>query len=239
MLPQIVFGGMVLRNFKLHWRRLIDQKSITLHGVTVGTAQSDVPRNIRSALFKETYEAYECEMVKARLNTGDKVLEIGTGIGLVSLVASRICGEGNVFSYEANPTMETTIRANYALNNQRPELVMKAVTSDGRDLTFFQDSKVLSSSVYDRGLGSAEITVKSVAIAGLISRHKPTVLLMDVEGAELELLRAPDLAQIRTIIVEMHPHIVGQTEIADLVSALTAQGFKLAETRHKTYLLIR
>ena len=59
--------------------------------------------------------------------------EIGCGIGLVSLVARKICTEGFVISYEANPQMETLIRKNYALNNLVPNLEMKAVSIDGKN----------------------------------------------------------------------------------------------------------
>ena len=36
---------------------------------------------------------------------------------------------------------------------------------------------------------------------------KPTIILMDIEGAELEFFRDADLSGIRTIIVELHRHI--------------------------------
>jgi len=229
----------VNRNLKLHWRRLRNLQSMKLHGVSVNCGSDDVPRAVRSALFKESYEAHECALVKREIGASDKVLEIGTGIGLVSLVATRICGEGNVLSCEANPAMEQLIRKNYALNGWQPNLLMKAVTSDGRDLTFFQDNNILSSSAFERGLESKKMTVQSAAISDLMKSHQPTVILMDVEGSEVELLPECDLDDVKKIIVEMHPHIVGAKKIEALVAQLTAQGFDLADTRHKTYLFKR
>jgi FkbM family methyltransferase len=229
----------MLRNLKLHWRRLRDLRVLRLHGVQVRCGPDDVPRSVRSALFKESYEAYECELVKRILRPGDRVLEIGTGIGLVSLVATRLAGEGNVLSCEANPEMEAVIRANYALNGWTPNLRMQAVTADGGPLTFYRNDNILSSSAFDRQIDGHEITVPSVALAEVIAAHRPSVLVMDVEGSEVELLPAADLSGIRAVIVEMHPHIVGPEKIMALVAQMAAQGLQLAETRHKTFLLAR
>ena len=228
-----------MRNILMHWRRLINLREIDYHGVRIGTAAEETPRSVRSALFKGTYEDYECQLVERMVRAGDRVLEIGTGIGVVSLLATRLAGEGNVLSCEANPALEPLIRANYARNGWQPHLRMSAVTADGRDLVFHQNDNLLTSSAHDRQLAGETITVPSAPINDLIAEHAPTVLVMDVEGSETELLPAADLAGVQTIIVEVHPHIVGEEEIAGLLAGLEAQGFRVAERRHKTCLLTR
>jgi FkbM family methyltransferase len=226
-------------NLKMHWRRLCNVKTLTLHGVRVRTGVEDLPRSVRSALFKETYESFECELVERMLKPGERTLEIGAGIGLVSLVATRQCGEGQVLSCEANPELEATVRANYALNGWTPNLLLKAVTADGRDLTFFKHRNVVSSSAYDRQIDGQEITVPSVPVNELIARHRPSAIIIDVEGGEVEVLPAADLSGVRTIIAEFHPHVVGAGPIEELVRGLVGQGFVHRETRHKTYLFTR
>jgi FkbM family methyltransferase len=224
---------------KMHWHRLRDTRILNLHGVKVRTGMEDVPKSVRSALFKGTYEKFECDLVKQHVTAGAKVLEIGTGIGLVSLVATRLSGQGNVLSYEANPKMEATIRANYLLNGFEPNLRMKALTADGRELTFFQDQNILSSSLHERDIKSTTITVPSVAINDVLKEAAPSVILMDVEGAEVELLEIADLSNVKVMIIEMHPHIVGHDVIDGLLESLNAQGFTPAEQQHKTYLFTR
>jgi FkbM family methyltransferase len=224
---------------KMHWHRLRDTRILNLHGVKVRTGMEDVPKSVRSALFKGTYEKFECDLVKQHVTAGAKVLEIGTGIGLVSLVATRLSGQGNVLSYEANPKMEATIRANYLLNGFEPNLRMKALTADGRELTFFQDQNILSSSLHERDIKSTTITVHSVAINDVLKEAAPSVILMDVEGAEVELLEIADLSNVKVMIIEMHPHIVGHDVIDGLLESLNAQGFTPAEQQHKTYLFTR
>jgi FkbM family methyltransferase len=229
----------LLGNMKMHWHRLRDTRILNLHGVKVRTGMEDVPKSVRSALFKGTYEKFECDLVKQHVTAGAKVLEIGTGIVLVSLVATRLSGQGNVLSYEANPKMEATIRANYLLNGFEPNLRMKALTADGRELTFFQDQNILSSSLHERDIKSTTITVPSVAINDVLKEAAPSVILMDVEGAEVELLEIADLSNVKVMIIEMHPHIVGHDVIDGLLESLNAQGFTPAEQQHKTYLFTR
>ena len=226
----------MLRNLKMHWRRLRNVKTLTVRGVKVRTARGEIQKTVRSMLFKGTYEAHECDLVERVVRSGDRVLEIGAGIGLVSLVATRLCGEGHVFSYEANPDLEPVIRKNYRLNGWTPDLTMRAVTSDGRDLPFFRSSNVVSSSVVDRNLAGDRIVVESLAINDLIDEHRPSVVIMDVEGSEVDLLSAADLSRVRILIAEMHPHIVGKEKITMLVGDIETRGFRLADVCHKTCL---
>ena len=226
----------MLRNLKMHWRRLLNVKTLTVRGVKVRTAHGEIQKTVRSMLFKGTYEAHECELVERVVRSGDRVLEIGAGIGLVSLVATRFCGEGHVFSYEANPDLESVIRKNYRLNGWTPDLTMRAVTSDGRDLPFFRSSNVVSSSVIDRNLTGDRIVVESLAINDLIDEHRPSIVIMDVEGSEVDLLSTADLSRVRILIVEMHPHIVGKEKVTMLVGDIEARGFRLDDVCHKTCL---
>ena len=226
----------MLRNLKMHWRRLRNVKTLTVRGVKVRTARGEIQKTVRSMLFKGTYEAHECDLVERVVLPGDRVLEIGAGIGLVSLVATRLCGEGHVFSYEANPDLEPVIRKNYRLNGWTPDLTMRAVTSDGRDLPFFRSSNVVSSSVVDRNLAGDRIVVESLAINDLIDEHRPSVVIMDVEGSEVDLLSTADLSRVRILIAEMHPHIVGKEKITMLVGDIETRGFRLADVCHKTCL---
>ena len=211
----------------------------TSYGIKICTARSDIPESIRMELFHGTYERSEALFTQVTVHSRDRVLDIGAGIGLVGLVATRICGEGNVLSCEANPYLESIIRKNYQLNKWKPNLVMCAVTSDGRDLTFFrQQEDWVASSAFVRGRMGDEIVIQSVMINDLIDRHRPTVITMDVEGGEVELLPVSDLGGVRGVIVEMHPWIVGKEPIEQVVEGMKEKGWRIARKRANTVVFL-
>lgn len=174
-------------------------------GVALKTGPSDIPRSVRSHIFKGGYEPVEVELVTGIVTPSDRVLEVGTGIGFVSILCAKLAGEGHVTSYEANPVLEPIIGANYAPNGLSPDLRMKAVTVDGSPIRFFADPNILSSSLIDRDLQSTEITVDSDPMVDVMAEIAPNVIVMDVEGAEVDLLTAADLSSVRAMIVEVHP----------------------------------
>jgi len=223
-------------SIRYNWHRLLGTKTTMLDGVIVSTDKKDVPRSIRKFLFRETYEDVERQLVRKVVKPDSRVLEIGCGIGLVSLVARKLCPNGFVRSYEANPRMEDLIRKNYALNDLEPDLVMKAITADGKDLTFFVDDNILSSSSIDRGRGDTETTIQSEKFDTVLKELDPEVIIMDVEGAEVSLLNDSDLHNVKHIVAELHPHIVGKNAIDDLLEKLETKGFQNIETKGKVFL---
>lgn len=227
------------RNLRRQWHLSIGTARYTHWGVRLKTGPSDLPKTVRSHVFKGGYEAVEAELVTGILKPGDRVLEVGTGIGFVSILCAKLAGEGRVTSFEANPALEHIIRDNYAENGLTPDLRMKAVTVDGTPIRFFADPNILSSSLIDRDLPSTEITVDSDPMASVMVEVKPDVIVMDVEGAEVDLLPAGDLSAVRAMIIEVHPHIVGADKIAAMDTALAAQGLHPTKSLHKTVLYQR
>ncbi len=227
------------RNIRRQWHLSLGTRRYDHWGVALNTGPDDLPESVRSHIFKGGYEAVEAELVSDIVRPGDRVLEVGTGIGFVSILCTKLAGQGRVTSYEANPKLEPTIRANYALNALQPDLRMKAVTVDGTQISFFANDNILSSSLIDRNLSATEITVETDAMADVMAEVQPDVIVMDVEGAETELLPAADLSGVRALIIEVHPHIIGAEAIERMDFALADQGFLPTQTRHKTVLYAR
>jgi FkbM family methyltransferase len=215
----------LFRNLRKGLRRLFDVKTITLNGIIISADRETIGRTVRNGLFKETYEQPERELVSAALRHGDRVLEIGGGIGVVSLLCARICGPANVLTYEANPAMAKIIHQNYALNNLTPNLRSRAITSKGGDITFFVNANIISSSLHQRRDGHAQ-TVPADALDEVIAEWKPTVIVMDIEGAETTILPHSELNGVLTIILELHPGITGEPAITTLKTHLQKIGFQ-------------
>lgn len=228
-----------LRGLRRLWHSLRGTKVVTIEGLKVLADPAVVPRQVRNGLYKGNYEGGERALLPRAVRPGDRVLEIGAGVGLISMLCTRRAGAGQVASYEANPGLAGLIRRNFALNGMEPDLTMKAVTEDGAPLRFFVDDNIISSSMIRRNDRAVEIVADSIAIGDCIARHRPTVIVMDVEGAELGLLRRADLSGLRAILVEMHPHVVGPEAVADLARDIGSAGFDLVETCAGNYLFVR
>jgi len=228
-----------LRGPRLLWHRLTGAKVTTLDGVRLICDPGKLHRSVATAIIKGSYEQPERILVRDAIRTGDKVVEIGTGVGAVSLLCNKLAGVGNVTSFEANAALEPIIRENFALNGLEPRLNLRAVTVDGQPITFFRDPKVVSSSVIDLGLKTDTVIVESLPINQVLAENAAAVLVMDVEGAEIELLGAADLSGLREIVVELHPHIVGEDATETMIAAIKSRGFVETGRIHKNIRLPR
>ena len=224
-----------MRSIRKRWRYLTDARIITLDGLRIISDKALLPEELRDLIYREAYEHSERSLLIRVLKPGMRTLEIGAGVGFISMLAHKLSGPGNVRSYEANPKLEKTIRENFRLNGMVPDLRMKAVTTDGQPVTFFRNDNIISSSLYDRKLEAEKIVVQSEAFNSVVAEFNPDVLVMDVEGAEVEIFATAKLDSIRHIIVELHPHIVGEEKIAGVISGLEASGFRVRERDRKTF----
>ncbi|TDX88135.1 FkbM family methyltransferase [Neorhizobium sp. R1-B] len=223
------------RSIRKRIRAAFNPNTVAVNGITLVADKKRVPRKVRDLMYRDGYEDTERNILLQVLKPGTKVVEIGTGMGFIALLASKICGPHNVVTFEANPKVESLIRDNFALNNMSPTLHMRAVTKDGRDLSFHAADSIIASSAFDRGVPGERVLVKSEPFDAVLNALNPDVLIMDVEGAEYELLRTEDLKSITDIIVELHPHIIGQERVDEIKHSLSRTGFREASSDRKTY----
>ncbi len=213
-------------------RRLLDTGEADLDGVRLITDQAIIGAEARDLILSKAYEKPERDLVKEAITPDDRVLEFGGCLGLLSLVCARIVGEKNVLCYEPNPVACAIIRRNYDLNAIHPELREKALTVDGGQIEFFQTDNLFSSSIYERNVAGGRISVPSDSFAAVVADWKPTAIVIDVEGAECELLPSSDLIGVRKIILETHEKIVGKERNDALLAHLANVGFTLRSSQH-------
>jgi len=208
-----------------YWTRLLRKPDrLRLHGVYLEIGERVTPE-IRAALYAERYERGEARCVVARLERDDVVLEIGAGMGYISTLCARMIGSERVTSYEADPTLIPTIRRTYELNGVAPTLIHAILADRHGTTSFFVDEQFVYSSTHPRSRAAREITVPQLDVNAEVRRIRPTCLIMDIEGAESELLPRIDLRAIRKIIIELHPRHIGHARGEELIGLLAAQGF--------------
>ena len=217
-----------------HWlryqyRKLVRPRTVTNGGLKIFLGEQADSSYARS-IYRDTHEAEERTIVERNLDTDDTVLECGAGMGVVTALCCQRVGSDRVHAFEANTKLEPVLRQTFALNQVSPHLEMKMVSLEGGEQEFFAADRFVVSSRYsnsDQYAGEQQ-QLDSVAIQTLIDQLKPTFLIMDIEGAEVDLASDQlNLHSLQKLCIEMHPHIVGDEAISRLVSHLIRQGFQL------------
>jgi FkbM family methyltransferase len=83
-----------------------------------------------------------------------------------------------------------------------------------------------ASSVQSGQGGPTTVAVPALPFAELVAASRPSVVAMDVEGAEVELLAQALPDGVRAVVVEMHPRATGPAAVASAEAILAAQGFR-------------
>jgi FkbM family methyltransferase len=171
-----------------------------------------VPHEPEPALF---------DFLKQTIRPGDVVLDVGAFVGIYAVLAARWSGpHGRVIAFEPTPSSAAIARKHLAFNGVAPErvqLVEAAVSDRATRATLHQydahATPYVNSLVRAVDTDARAVThdVAVVTIDDVCRELKvvPSVIRMDVQGAEIQALRgaratigaAPSLS----LVVEMHP----------------------------------
>jgi FkbM family methyltransferase len=190
-----------------------------------------ISRRVRTYMFAGAYERDEATILKSRLRPGDVVLVLGGGIGFTATICAKLLGSDNVFVYEANPGLETPARELFARNGVAPTLTMCGLAPRDGTLEFLVAKDFWTSRAAAIGglRNATRVTVPIRAFQPELDRlnRRPNVLVIDIEGSEVDFFEAVDLTGFTKVVCETHPHFTGRTGVARLVARLAAQGLVL------------
>lgn len=214
-----------LSNWFSYQYRVSRRPIITIEGVRIRVGRHMSPR-VERALSRGGYEREELRLIGEVLLPEDVVLEVGAGLGLVSTYCAKRVGSGRVFAYEADPELEPCIRETYELNEVEPTLEMCAVSGQAGRVTLYRDKHFVSSSVVRRRVGAKPIEVPGKALSYIVERVRPTVLIIDAEGAEREMFDGAQLEGVTRIVLELHDRVIGPAGTDRVRASLAAMGFQ-------------
>jgi len=202
---------------------------IVSRDVRVPFVPAIVTPKIERPLRSGRYEKGERLALAEVLRPGDRVLELGAGIGLLSTVAARVEGIGKVVAVEANPALIPMIRETHRLNGVAGVVVENAVVAAAAEacgtMPFYLRADFWASSMEPRSRPyEAVVEVPFRPFAALLAEHDPTVIVCDIEGAELDLFDSADLSGVRAVAVELHPKVYGEEGRARVEGALASRG---------------
>lgn len=137
-------------------------------------------------LFKE-YEPNQTKLIKQLVKKGDIVFDIGANIGYYTLLMSKIVGEkGLVFAFEPENINFGLLQKTINYNKIKNVILIKAAINNNNgiiDLRIAEDNTgghTISPEYSNR----KSTKVLSFKIDDFFSKYKPSLVKIDVEGAE-------------------------------------------------------
>lgn len=193
-----------------------------------------MPMGFRSRFFFDAYEIGERTLCKKYIAPDDTVIELGACIGVVSCVCNRLLKKNaKHVVVEANPTLIPWLEKNRAVNDAgfAIEHGMLSKSSDGS----FRIEKIIVSGSANTSTGQM-VQVPVFDLESICNKHDfvPSIIVMDIEGGEIEFISENEdwLAkhpEVKTMIIEMHPFIVGENSISKCQATLSRLGFVMIE----------
>lgn len=200
-----------------------------IDGITLDVPEALLDDKIRDKLTSGEYEHSEARAARMRVRSGNRVLELGAGIGFISSVCAQLTDPKRIITVEANPETLGVIRQNLDLNGGADvQLRHGAIVegeSFGQTVAFRQRRRFWSSTLADTDTTPEELVeVPTIPLFPLLEEHRPHVVILDIEGAEQFLFDRPWPSGLRHVIVELHPGRYPNTIIQKIVDCMSRTG---------------
>jgi FkbM family methyltransferase len=196
---------------------------------------------------------YEPEFVQSlcqRVRPGDTCIDVGGNIGYYCLLMATLVGtQGRIITFEPVAENLAVLRENISLNNlKNVELVHSALGAQPGTLSLIRgDEGTISSTPSVSGYAvkdsrsTVEVQVNTLDAFIQASSYRPSLIKIDVEGAEMDVLRGA-IKTLRTmqptVLVEVHgwDH-VSSGAMKDLFSAVDYQISLVGSRGHEAFCL--
>lgn len=203
-------------------------------GVLIPPDARVITPTIEAAIRAGRFEAEEASQIAAIVEPGDRVLEIGAGIGFISTLLSRQPRVSRVVAVEANPTIMDYMQQLHILNRVRKVRRLNAVLTTGpeREATFYLRHDFWMGSLSpEPNAYEATVTVPTMGLDALVAEEGIDLVVCDIEGAEAWLFEEAALPGVGRVWVETHDHVTGLSGVRRLFAAMAAKGF-VYDPRH-------
>jgi FkbM family methyltransferase len=199
---------------------------LIVHGVHVPIGREEVSEEIWTALKTGRYEANEARRVPRAIRPGDRVLELGAGLGVITSIIAEV-EDVRVWSFEADPQTAQLARRVIDLNCNGNVVLANGILAAGppRKISFYQRADLwMSSEFAEQGPYERVIEITSQDIDVFITRYGINALVIDAEGAELDLLQNARLPGVERAFLELHDHLYGLAGVQAISAAMIRKG---------------
>jgi len=211
-------------------------------GVVLPLKQMPLDAKTKRRILRGGYETAERRLVAKFVKEGDRILEFGGSLGVVSsILAKRVGSAGRVVSVEPDDSLRPAFDYQMQLNSLKVDCVCAlgcpiwadSVPSEWKSKSFSNQGHSLSGRAESES-ESAESGVDSAPWKTALeicreSSLEPNVLIVDIEGAETVWCEhTPNFPEsVNLLIVEFHPEINGEDVAGQAVQAVVNEGFEV------------
>jgi FkbM family methyltransferase len=163
------------------------------------------------------YELGVLETLDLLLRPGDRFVDIGANIGMITLHARSLVGDrGRIDCFEPNPDCVAAIRANLALNAITNVVVHPCGLGDraGPMTLHFASEHSGTATLADTGDDTVRAFSVDVEVGDEALQELPRVIKIDVEGFELQVLRG-----LRRTLADAAPFVITEVIESQLARA--------------------
>jgi FkbM family methyltransferase len=195
---------------------------LNIHGVLVPIGPNEVSPEVWNALETGAYEANEARRVARAIRPGDRVLELGAGLGVITSIIASV-EDVRVWSFEADPQTTRLAKRVIDLNCDGNVVLSNGILAAGpsKTVSFYRRADFwMSSGLAEQGPYEEVIEITSGDIDAFIEQHSINAVVMDVEGAELDLLQDAMLPGIERVFLELHDHLYGLAGVQAITAAM-------------------
>jgi len=205
-------GSLPIETFRvmklpIRWRRALS-RPIDAIPVTIGTGPNrgsrwSLPISGRG-FGAGRFEVDKFEALEALLSPGDVFWDVGAHYGYATLLGARIAGPGgSVWSFEPSALNRSYLHRHVLWNCSDTVTLMPYALADADGLEAFGGQG--SSMALGLGRGSEEVGVRTVGSLLKEGIPEPTIMKIDVEGAESRMLQGAMATRVRpTVMCSVH-----------------------------------
>lgn len=230
-----------LRNIVISYYFWKHKKKWNYRGVIVDLTK--IHNGMHQYIINGTYESSEMNLCQKYVSPADRILEIGSAIGIVSIYCIKNIGISRITCVEPNSVTRKLLINNYELNNLSASLIAGCLTPKNGDVQLsihdqFWSDRIVST---ENSNSIKSETVRGYTLASLLEilDFTPNCLIIDIEGSEIGLnpVEIPDT--IEKIIIEIHPGLCGLNVSLKHLVSFTSVGFEIRDLSNDVYYLYR
>jgi FkbM family methyltransferase len=149
------------------------------------------------------WSEFEIDLLKQFIKEGDTIIDVGANIGTHTVAFSRLAGkEGKVFAFEAQPRLEAILAANIQLNQlgnvywdnkaigkENVNILLSDVPPDDVSCNFGSFRLIDNEGKVSKVAKGLYGAIDMITIDSFAADLSPSVIKIDVEGMELDVIR--------------------------------------------------